>query len=223
VGGLIGALVGAGVPEEEAGYYEGEFKAGRTIVTVTADGREDEARSILRHFGAYDVHRRVEIGAKGKPAFESEAMGSETGEVVAPETPALGTKAGDVGTFDYGRGASDVATSDIPDRGTEAERHVQLKEEQSRAEERPVQGVEVRLRDEAPTEHQAIDVPVQREEVMIERHPGHREPVSEDLESDDFDKGKEIRIPVRQEQVDVAKTPVVTEKEGDVEVKSDKP
>ncbi len=46
--GLVGALVGAGVPEHEAKYYHNEFEAGRTIVTVKADNRCDEASSILR-------------------------------------------------------------------------------------------------------------------------------------------------------------------------------
>jgi hypothetical protein len=54
-GGVIGALIGLGVPEEEARYYEGEFKAGRTLVTVKADGRSAEAESILRTCGAYDM------------------------------------------------------------------------------------------------------------------------------------------------------------------------
>lgn len=40
---VIGALVGLGIPEDEAAYYEGEVKGGRTLVTVQADGRQDEA------------------------------------------------------------------------------------------------------------------------------------------------------------------------------------
>src|SRR5512142_1890019 len=55
LGGLVGALAGAGIPEEEAHYYQGEFEAGRTLVTVTADGRYDEAVAILRRHGAYDM------------------------------------------------------------------------------------------------------------------------------------------------------------------------
>jgi len=39
VAGLAGALIGAGIPEKEAEYYNREFEAGRMIVTVTADGR----------------------------------------------------------------------------------------------------------------------------------------------------------------------------------------
>ena len=54
IAGLAGALIGYGIPEEEARYYQGEFEAGRTVVTVTADGRYDEAVAILRRYGAYD-------------------------------------------------------------------------------------------------------------------------------------------------------------------------
>jgi hypothetical protein len=65
IAGLAGALVGLGLPEEEATYYEGEFKAGRTLVTVRAPGRYEEARDILRRFGAYDhANRRTDTGRK---------------------------------------------------------------------------------------------------------------------------------------------------------------
>jgi hypothetical protein len=55
VGGLIGGLVGLGVPEEEARLYEGELKAGRTIVAVRADGRSAEARALLHRCGAFNL------------------------------------------------------------------------------------------------------------------------------------------------------------------------
>ena len=48
VTGLAGALIGAGIPEDEAKFYDGEFESGRTIVTVMADGRFDEALAIMR-------------------------------------------------------------------------------------------------------------------------------------------------------------------------------
>jgi hypothetical protein len=53
VTGLVGALIGLGVPEDEARTYESEFQAGRTLVTVRAPGRSDEAYAILRHHGAF--------------------------------------------------------------------------------------------------------------------------------------------------------------------------
>src|SRR5689334_15130030 len=41
--GVAGALIGWGIPEEDAKFYESEVKAGRFLVTVEAKGREDEA------------------------------------------------------------------------------------------------------------------------------------------------------------------------------------
>jgi hypothetical protein len=58
-GGLLGGLTGLGVSEDDAKYYESEFKSGRTIVAVKAEGRFDEASRILRDEGAYDVESRA--------------------------------------------------------------------------------------------------------------------------------------------------------------------
>jgi uncharacterized protein (TIGR02271 family) len=74
VGAIAGALVGMGVPEEHAKYYEGEVRQGRTLVTVRADDRYDEAQRILRDAGAYDVENHG--GTVSDPA-RSAAMASE--------------------------------------------------------------------------------------------------------------------------------------------------
>ncbi len=55
-GGLLGALVGLGLPEEHAKYYESEFKSGRTLVTVKAPEKYREAEDILHRLGAYNIH-----------------------------------------------------------------------------------------------------------------------------------------------------------------------
>jgi len=51
VGGVVGALVGFGIPTEEARHYETQVAAGRTLVTVHADERHDEAVAILQRHG----------------------------------------------------------------------------------------------------------------------------------------------------------------------------
>jgi hypothetical protein len=56
--GLVGALVGAGIPEHEAEYYQDEFEAGRTIVTVSTNARQSDAGAVLRRYGAYDISTR---------------------------------------------------------------------------------------------------------------------------------------------------------------------
>ena len=55
-GGVLGALVGLGIPEEHAKTYEGEFRSGRTIVTVLTADRYREAENILHDHGAFNIH-----------------------------------------------------------------------------------------------------------------------------------------------------------------------
>jgi len=54
-GGIIGALTGVGIPEDEAKYYDTEFRRGGIVVTLQARGRYDEARAILREYGGRDT------------------------------------------------------------------------------------------------------------------------------------------------------------------------
>lgn len=63
VAGLVGALVGAGIPEHEAAYYQDEVAAGRTILTVNAGNRGADATSIMRRCGAYDASDRTNAPA----------------------------------------------------------------------------------------------------------------------------------------------------------------
>jgi len=82
----------------------------------------------------------------------------------------------------------------------------QMSDEQLHARTQPVETGEVRIRKEVHTEHKTMEVPVQREEVVIERHaPTGRAATS------DVREGEEIRVPVMEEQVVVEKTPVVKE------------
>ena len=54
VGTLVGGLVGLGVPEDDATYYEGEVHAGRYVVTVDAGGRGAEVKSLFNRYQGYD-------------------------------------------------------------------------------------------------------------------------------------------------------------------------
>ena len=57
VGGLSGALIGAGIPEYEAQQYEGRLRAGHILIAVHADDSEEasEARQILTDEKAEDI------------------------------------------------------------------------------------------------------------------------------------------------------------------------
>jgi uncharacterized protein (TIGR02271 family) len=90
------------------------------------------------------------------------------------------------------------------DQGTQ---RLELREEELRTEKEQVQAGEVRLRKDVVTEKRTVEVPVTREEVVIERHPvTGRTPADQEIGEDE-----EIRIPVMEEQVRVEKTPVVKE------------
>ena len=86
-----------------------------------------------------------------------------------------------------------------------------MKEERLHAEKRPVETGEVTVRKEVHTENKTLEVPVQREKVVIERTPVHGRAATEGVAAGDIREGEQIRVPVREEQVNVSKEPVVTE------------
>jgi len=174
IAGVAGALIGAGIPEHEAEYYQGEFEAGRTLVTVQCDGDTNEVISILRRHNAYDMQTTPVRGASTATAA-STATRTDRSAMTGTRTAREGET-------------------------------MQLREEQLRATKTPVEAGEVRVRKEVTTEHKTLDVPVQREEVVIERHPASSRASAADIQS-----GEEVRIPVMEEKVNVEKQAVVKE------------
>jgi uncharacterized protein (TIGR02271 family) len=188
--GLAGALIGMGIPKDEAEYYESEFKAGRILVTVTATGREDEARAILRRNGAYDATQRSALSGQGTAEGSTRVM----------PTSATGFNA--MGPRHDTTMPTTAGMRSSAEGGT-----VKAVEEELHVRKTPVQS-EVKVTKEVHTEHKTIDVPVTREEVVIERHaPTSGRPAS----AADIGEHQQIRIPVTEEQVTVEKTPVVKE------------
>lgn len=53
VAGVAGALIGWGIPDEDAQFYEDEVKSGRYLVTVNTDNGADP-RPILAQHGGYE-------------------------------------------------------------------------------------------------------------------------------------------------------------------------
>lgn len=157
--GIAGALIGWGIPEEDARYYEEEVKAGRFLVTVDAGDRPDEAWAIIHRHGGYD--RAHENGAAAR-----------------------GTK-----------------RTTAADSG----RTMELKEERLKARKTPVKKGEVEVRKEVATEDRQITVPVEKEEVVIERRPVRGRAAAGEVRSE------EIRIPVSEEKVNVSKETEVKE------------
>src|SRR5262249_20680002 len=55
IGGILGALVGLDISEEEAVHYERAFKEGKAIVVVKSGQRMNEAMDILQRHGGFDT------------------------------------------------------------------------------------------------------------------------------------------------------------------------
>jgi len=65
VGGLVGSLIGVGIPEYEAKRYEGRVKSGGILISVHCDSSEwvKRAKTILEETGAEDISSSGEAKA----------------------------------------------------------------------------------------------------------------------------------------------------------------
>jgi uncharacterized protein (TIGR02271 family) len=88
-----------------------------------------------------------------------------------------------------------------------AGRPIQLRGEVLRAVKERVPTGETRLRKEIVTENKHIEVPVEKENLVVERRPGSGQEASGPVGED----SREVRIPVSEERVRVEKKPVVNE------------
>lgn len=117
----------------------------------------------------------------------------------------------DLGGAD-GAATAPVTTSTAPEArvarnsDSEAERRIQLLGERLRVRKEKVATGEVTAHKEVITEPQHIEVPVTREEVVIERHAG-----SGKAPEGEIGKDKTIRVPLTEERVTVEKRPEVRE------------
>jgi uncharacterized protein (TIGR02271 family) len=87
------------------------------------------------------------------------------------------------------------------------DRTLKLHEERLNVAKEPVTTGEVSVRKEVVKDRQKIDVPVEREEVVVTRRKAHGPASRSDIQP----QAEEIRIPVKEEKVKVSKEAVVTE------------
>ncbi len=196
-GGVVGALIGLGIPEHEAKHFETGFNAGGALVTVNAGPRAAEAVEIMERDG----------GDTGASAYDTAQTNDLTGvDYASPAALSYNdTEATQVMPAGAYAGAGDYNRAAATPQG---EQTVALHEEVLSAHTDKVQTGEVSLRKEVITETKTIDVPVRREEVVIERHAVTGGATT----NADFSSTEEvIRVPVMEEQVTIQKTPIVTE------------
>lgn len=202
-GGVVGALIGLGIPEHEAKHFETGFNAGGALVTVTAGPRASEAIEIMERDG----------GDTGASAYASPGLDSvASGAYAAPAIGMGGVVADDIAATQVMPASMNTGVGDYnrtaPAAAGQGEQSVQLHEEVLSAHTNKVQTGEVTMHKEIITETKTIDVPVRREEVVIERHAvtgtaatGGEIGATEEV----------LRVPVMEEQVVVQKNAVVTE------------
>ena len=181
-GALASTLAGAGI---------GAAAGGLLGALVGMGVPEEDARHFEEGFKAGGILVTVNAGIRAEDAREClRESGADLGSV--------GSRAG-AGTMSTSAGPASRPAGDSP--------AVELREEELRVEKERVQAGEVRLRKEVTTEDRSIEVPVTREEVVIERRPA-----AEGSETrEDIGEGDEIRVPLMEEEVRVEKTPVTRE------------
>jgi len=121
------------------------------------------------------------------------------------------------GAYDSDTSAVNTTPGRVMDRDMTVDRQftdtaaadtLELREEQLSARTERVQAGEVEVGKRVVSEQRTLDVPVTREEVVIERHPVDRAATDADFDTTD---SETIRVPVMEEDVTVEKRPVVTE------------
>lgn len=179
---LLNDLTSLGVPQDRAAYYNQQYEAGRTVVSVRADGRERDAANILGNYGATgynDAQNDYYDATLSRGAAASTYNNTQTTDAA------------------YAGNRANVTDQE--------HRSMQLREEQLQAEKHRVQAGEVRLHKDVVTEQRSIDVPVTHEEVYVEQHA-----VNPRVSDAPIGQGESIRVPVSEEQVNVTKNTVTT-------------
>jgi uncharacterized protein (TIGR02271 family) len=183
-----GSLAGAGIPSDRSAYLTRSLRRGGAIVTVRDADRAAEAEQILT---ANNGQVRYEDAAN--------AVGTDyPGASTIDAADSTGQDVTDTGFVDQG---TEVSSNAAVDR-------VQLFGEVLRVHKERINRGEVRLRKEVITESQTIEVPVTREELVLERVA-----VSGDTPAPSANIGRdqEIRVALAEDRVRVEKVPVVKE------------
>jgi len=178
-GGLIGALVDAGVPKEEAGYYAEGVRRGGALVTVNADDQQaNKVQQIMNQFHPVDIQRRAEqwrqsgwkgYDEKAKPYSADQVnqeraqmqklnQGGEVRMPVVEEKVAVGKREVDTGGVRVHRRVTEQPV----------QQDVNLRQEHVNVERRPVD----RPANAGMMEHMkdsTIDVPEKSEEAVVQK------------------------------------------------------
>lgn len=176
-------LIDMGVNPEEARIYQREYEAGHPLVSVEGRGDMQDVVDLLASQGAH-------------------GPGEQTGGQSAYYAPS-----------DVSATTAEASAAGIPSTEQAESQKIRLHAERLRAYKQPETTGEVNVRKEIVTEQQTLEVPVTREEVVVERRSLAED--AAEAEATPIGEGETLRIPVREERVNVTKEPVTT---GEVEI-----
>jgi uncharacterized protein (TIGR02271 family) len=174
-------LIAFGLDDGDAHEFQAHLEQGSSLVMLRAGKRGIDAIDILKRNGATPA--QIEASAAESLPASADRLPAST--PVAPMTS--------------------PASTAIPSE--QRTQRLQLLKEVLRVNKERVQYGEVQLHKEVVSEQQTLEVPLNREEIVIERHP-----VAEDkTATGTIGAGETIRIPLSEERVSVEKRNVVSE------------
>ncbi|MGC2403196.1 MAG: YsnF/AvaK domain-containing protein [Acidobacteriaceae bacterium] len=214
---IEGSLTESGIPSHRAAYLSRNLQRGGAIVTVRDTNRTAEAEQILsaNHGKVRYEEPDVNRAAVAESAYATSEPSNRSGDLAAGRSYAdAPAKFGDeprpvdAATF-TGRAVTDTGDTGVSNRASRdslADR-VQLFGEVLRVHKDRVSRGEVRVRKDVVTEDQSIEVPITREELVLERV----EVPSTPAPSAKIGQSQEVRVPLAEDRVRVEKQPVVRE------------
>ncbi len=208
-----GSLKEAGIPAQRAAYLTRSLEQGGAIVTVKDADRPQQAEQILSANGGrvrYEEtggsNARTEVtGVPSAGAYTATGVNTpraETGQPLSdPASDALSTSGSPIG----GQRSVEQPRTGTENAGLD---RIQLFGEVLRVHKDRINRGEVRVRKDVLTENQTIEVPVTREEFVLERVPVEG---NTPAPSANIGREQEIRVPLTEETVRVEKQPVIRE------------
>lgn len=192
-----------GLSESEQVEYKNSLHAGEVLVYVDEPTGDND--SSLNYGEKRDSDNTTTMGAAGGSVMKNDSSDELADDSVIYDNEDVSNNQ----RSGFNNEPSlDARAADTNKSLTEEEK-IQLREERLNVDKENVQTGEVKVNKHVETDRQEFDVPVEREEVVVERHEVNDVPSEGSFSnSNDVD---EVRVPVNEERVNVTKDNVVNE------------
>jgi len=214
-GSVYDDLTSMGVAQDEATYFQREYEAGHSIVTVLAGERMQEATAILNRYGGYAANQRVgqttdyaQTTGTTAPAGSEYETGTEGQQNLKLREEQLRAQKQPVQTGEA-RLRKDVVTE-------EKRMDVPVTREEVYVERRPGSGQPA---DEPIGAGETYRVPVREEQVTVEKQPYVREEVA--MGKRPVQETRQVSDTVRREEAHIERAGDVNVQGSDVQDASD--